>query len=115
MQGLNGQFHIFPLNKDRNFYLGGCDNLNIDPLTVERAEHLCGHTRMAAHADAHNRDLCHSFICHQVMIVDVALILCGLHCFFCAQDLIGWAGEGHISAAIFGDVLNDHVDIYPGL
>ena len=30
MQGLHGEFHIFPINQNGNFNLGGCDNLNID-------------------------------------------------------------------------------------
>mmetsp|Transcript_23169 Transcript_23169/g.39620 ORF Transcript_23169/g.39620 Transcript_23169/m.39620 type:complete len:413 (-) Transcript_23169:1642-2880(-) len=67
---------------------------------------------MAAHADAHDADFGDIRVGNQLLIVDDAIGLGIGHGLLGPRHLIGGAGPGHVGAALFGDVLNDHVDVH---
>ena len=69
---------------------------------------------MAAHADAHDGDLCHVLVGHELVVVDFARSLDFFHRLPGACHLAYRQRKRHVGAAILGDVLDDHVHVHPG-
>src|SRR6478609_11594330 len=110
MQSPDSEFRIRTINQDGNLDFRGGDRLDVDAFIGKCLESGRSDAGVAAHADANDRHLHQArFVLHNV-VTDRILVL--------AEHLDGLVhvarrhGEGHVGLrAIFGDVLNDHVDI----
>ena len=93
----------------------GGDDLDVDAFAGKHIEHLGRDPGLRAHPDPDDRDLGDVFVGDKVVEVDAARRLRFLHRLLGACHLADGAGEGHVGAALLGDVLHDHVDVHAGI
>ncbi|KZT12379.1 hypothetical protein A1D30_04725 [Acidovorax sp. GW101-3H11] len=105
-QAAHGQFHLRCIDHHRGLGLRGGDHLGLDARFAERAEHLAGHTHMAARAGANDADFAHTGVPH-----DFPCAQCGKHWipqqFHGARAVIAMQREAEIGLAVLAHVLDD--------